>query len=304
MHAVSLPLAFSLNFGADIPSSALFSFTASLSLCLASFNLAQPIGIASTSVGIIFAVSDALVGHLGVKIVQRRWSFTQASSSWALSLHNIKGVSNACQAMRKPLSQLTSILTETSLLASFILLPVLLLSGEVSNVLTDCYVLTVPQFGQSMLALISLNCAWVMLLIALLASATATSLAFLGTPLNSIALAVFCHHKFSPYNWINLSLCWAFCIRRACCTKEDRDGPYDNRGRTRCALLQKIFLIAVTYGAVSQGSYTMIEYLQTRISSLTLGKSRATVETFMMTVAFPTLWNASIILRLAKMTIS
>ena len=263
VHAVSLPLAFNLNYGADVPSSALFSFTASLSLCLASFNLAQPLGTASISVGILFAVSDALVGHLGVKIVQRRWSFAQASSFWGFSPHNVKGVANACQARREPLSQLTSLLMETSLLASFILLPVLLLSGEVSNVLADCYVLTIPQFGRSMLASVSLHCIWLTLLMALLSGATATSLAFLGTPLNSIALAVFCHHKFGPYNWINLSLCWALCMRRACCTKEDRNGAYDNRGRTRCVLLQKIFLIAVTYGAVSQGSYTMIEYLQT-----------------------------------------
>ena len=268
VHAVSLPLAFILNHGAENPSSALFSFTASLSLCIASFNLAQPIGTASTSVGILFAVSDALIGCLGVKVVQRRWSFAQASSSWAFSLHNIEGMSNACLAVRNLMLHLASILTETSLLASFILLPVLLLSGEVSNILTDCYVLTVPQFGRSMLALISLHCAWLTLLMALLSGATATSLAFLGTPVNSIALSVFCHHKFGPYNWINLSLCWAFCTRSACSKHENRNSPSDNRGRTRCALLQRSFLIAVTYGAISQGSYTMIEYLQTRAINL------------------------------------
>lgn len=262
MHAVSLGLAFSLDHGADSPSSTLFSYTASLSLCLASFNLAQPIDIASTCVGSLFVISDTLVGCLGVKLVQQRWSFAQALSSWA-PLNNVKVMSDACQAMREPLSQLLFIITRTSLVATFILLPVLLLSGEVGGILTDCYVLTVPEFGRSVLAMLSLHCAWLTLLMALMSGATPTSLVFLATPLNSIALAVFCHHNLGPYNWINLSLCWAFCICRVFCKEGETNGQYDNRGRSRCALLQKIFLIAVAYGAISQGSYTMIEYLQT-----------------------------------------
>ncbi|KAF2453739.1 hypothetical protein BDY21DRAFT_354924 [Lineolata rhizophorae] len=100
------------------------------------------------------------------------------------------------------------ILHYTSLLSLVLLAPVLLLSGEVSNIRHNCYFLDVPFFW--FLTVCGGLGAWAVFTSApLLAKAAGPlALAFVGTPRAAFQLVVLGHFRLPGYAWVAVAMCW------------------------------------------------------------------------------------------------
>lgn len=97
----------------------------------------------------------------------------------------------------------------TSFLSIAVVTPLVLISGELSNIVRNCYFLDVPWFW--FLICCSSLAAWAVFT-STLALARATSpltVNFLGLPRGAVQLTILNHGKMMPHAWVGVSLCWA-----------------------------------------------------------------------------------------------
>ena len=237
------------------------AFAGALALSFAAIPLAQPIGILDGFLAAIVTVSDALLAVLAGKVSQQHWNGSQRSprissahGPWSYYLDTL--ISYILVAKKTIWT-----ITKASFLAAAALFPLLPLSGEVQGINRNCYVLNDGPFWARIMAGIALQTTGLLFYFLVATRASPLTIAFLQTPLCSVVLAILYRHELSPQGWINLSLCWVFCLVRAFQSSDDSSTSSARSSRSCCALLRKIFLSVVLYGAIYQGSYTVEEYL-------------------------------------------
>lgn len=138
------------------------------------------------------------------------------SSSQTRNLHT-----SAQAGSREESRAYWQLLHYTSLLSITIVTPLVLISGELSNILRNCYFLDVPWFW--FLISCSSLAAWAVFSSALaLVRATCPLTAnFLGVPRAAVQLVTLGSNRMRIHGWVGVSLCWAGSIWYALIRREE-----------------------------------------------------------------------------------
>lgn len=97
----------------------------------------------------------------------------------------------------------------TSLLSIAIVFPLVLISGELSAILRNCYFLDVPWFW--FLVSCSSLAGWAVFTstLALVRATSPLTMNFLSLPRGAVQITVLNQGKMMPHAWVGVSLCWA-----------------------------------------------------------------------------------------------
>jgi len=97
----------------------------------------------------------------------------------------------------------------TSLLSIAIITPLVLISGELSNILRNCYFLDVPWFW--FLISCSSLAAWAVFTstLALVRATSPLTTNFLGVPRAAVQLVTLGSNRMRIHGWVGVTLCWA-----------------------------------------------------------------------------------------------
>ena len=96
----------------------------------------------------------------------------------------------------------------TSVLSILILTPIVLISGEVGNILHNCYFLDVPFFW-FLTVCGAIGCWSVFTSTLLLVKATSPlTVTFVSIPRGAFQLVMLSHFKMPTYSWVGIILCW------------------------------------------------------------------------------------------------
>ena len=109
----------------------------------------------------------------------------------------------------------------TSLLSIIIITPLVLISGELSNILRNCYFLDVPWFW--FLISCSSLAAWAVFTstLALVRATSPLTANFLGVPRAAVQLVTLGSNRMNIHGWVGVSLCWAGSIWYALVRREE-----------------------------------------------------------------------------------
>lgn len=109
----------------------------------------------------------------------------------------------------------------TSLLSIAMVTPLVLISGELSNILRNCYFLDVPWFW--FLISCSSLAAWAVFTgtLALVRATSPLTANFLGVPRAAVQLVALGPNRMPIHGWVGVSLCWAGSIWYALLRREE-----------------------------------------------------------------------------------
>ena len=246
----------------------MLAFAGGFALVIAAIPLACPPGLVNGSLGVILSCFDASLAIIAGWVSRRQCGESH---------HLVLGSPSHSQETLAPTSILSYVpivretirtVSKASIFATAVLFPLVPLSGEVQNISRNCYVLSDPPFWCRMIAGVSLQATWLLFYFLIALKASPFTMTFLQIPLCSVVTAVIYHKKLSPQGWINLSLCWIFCLVRAFQRSDESTPAKAKSNRNYYAFFRKAFLSIVLYGAIYQGSYTLEEYIATGTISL------------------------------------
>lgn len=100
----------------------------------------------------------------------------------------------------------------TSLLSIAILVPIVIISGEVNQIYRNCYFLDVPWFWFLMVCGGLASWAVFVSTLLLLKATSVLTVAFVGVPRSAFQIVVLGRGWMGVHNWVGVGLCWASCL--------------------------------------------------------------------------------------------
>ena len=265
---LALPWSLALTNHGESGSAILLAFASALALVFAAIPLARLPGLVDGFLGVTLSCLDVLLAILAVRVSRQQGSGSHHSLQGSPARSRWASLANTLLSYVPIFRNAVRIVSKASLLAAAVLFPLLPLSGEAQDISRNCYVLSDPPFWHRMIAGIALQATGLLFYFLIASRGAPFIMTFLQVPLCSVVMAVLYHKKLSPQGWINLSLCWVFCLVRARQRGDESTPSNAKSNRNFCAFLRKLFLAIVLYGAIYQGSYTLEEYLAAGTISL------------------------------------
>ncbi|KAL9128327.1 MAG: hypothetical protein Q9217_002982 [Psora testacea] len=266
-----LPWSLAFGFQAESVSFLLLAFAAALSILLATLPLVQTIGFWDGLMAVVLPIVDASVSILVRRVIFTSWYqlHTRHGTAQTANLDiTAFGKLNSIRGGVGVLVHVFSILARIASISGVAILPVAILSGELQDMNSNCYLLDSPRLWYSIAAGSALQGASLIFFFMNATTMTPFTLTFLQALVCGIAFVVFYYDKLTPQGWINICLCMVFTM---VLTFRKNDGnllPHTSGTRTFSGLARKAFLATVLYGAIYQGSYTLEEYLAAGTISL------------------------------------
>lgn len=137
------------------------------------------------------------------------------------------------------------ILRLVSLLSTVSLVPLLFLSGELSYIMKDCYVLDIEYLWQLLIFSGILNGALLVLTSLLIIVTSPVTASLMVAPSIAVSLAVFAFGSLTSYGWIGLIGCWLFTFCFAANQMREGTSPELVQTRNAYSVLRSVTIILV-----------------------------------------------------------
>ena len=214
---------------------------------------------------IALPVMDSILIIAGLKAFRPPWHENieqrQPLNRWWTTRSNI---ANLIKTHLSTAQRLTSRLTLAIAAAIVLMLPLLKLSGELADMMSNCYISGQSQF---ILRLWSLGALHFAVLIGFALASSAVPPIFVASMLPSIhavMVAAIFHRSLAPMDWTHLALCWALMLVRILRDETKNLSPSTYKGhRGIWKIVRKVFLCMVVYAVVLQACFTFKEYIRT-----------------------------------------
>lgn len=249
LRIVTIPLSFAFNAAQHSePRSIFASFSvvlATSSLFLTVLPFTAHIELGNLVLGVSLSIVEALFPIIILRTCRERCEGLTSQGGHEDSSEKQYMATTYNSRLRHGPSSFWPALQLASLLSTVFLVPLLFLSGEMSYIMKDCYVLDITCLWQLFMFTGLLNGALLLVtsLLVMVTSPATTSL--MAAPSNAVLLAIFAFGSLTSYSWIGLIGCWLFTLVFA--VNQLREGTSPELASTRSAIsvLRSVTLILV-----------------------------------------------------------
>ena len=266
----ALPWSLVFGYHGESASVLLLGLAGGLSVVLAALPLVQSAGFSNTSKVVCLPLADAFTSILLRRAVHSSRLQLNIRLRLAQATKQEETITGKLRLICGILLQLFPLITRGTSILVMMMLPIVILSGELQDMHSNCYLLDSPFLWLCIAAGSALHGASLIFLILSATITTPFTLTFLQAPVCGVALIVFCYSKLTLQVWMNVCLCMIFGLILACQKSDESFVPHANGSRNFCDWARKAFLAIVLYGALWQGSRTLEEYLTAGALSLPL----------------------------------
>lgn len=211
--------------------------------------------------GIALIVADVMLYVTGWKAFRLPWYQHPQPLSLISIWRSAQARYNLVKTLVEEAQRASKAVAGASAVALLFISAILFVSGELTDISRNCYVLGDFHFHRLLAGTSALQFALLITFALVARTRTPASTAFLQLPLYGVLMAIIYHDRFKARDWINLAVCWALFLIRSLYERHDTQQITKAGLKTWKGYRRALFTI-VLYLAFYLGAVLLEEYLR------------------------------------------